>query len=110
MKCGNCGICGDEFHSDGIFIKQMVIPDAGIFVPQHSHVYDHTTMVAKGLVKVWVGEQELGLFEAPSAIFIKAHQKHTFLSLKSDCILYCIHKDRGNGAEVFEEHSLQEHV
>lgn len=38
---------------DGIFIKQMFMERAGIMVPQHSHSYAHSSMLAAGSVRVW---------------------------------------------------------
>jgi quercetin dioxygenase-like cupin family protein len=97
--------------ADGVFIKQMVIPDHGTIVPQHSHQWDHTSMVASGSVAVWKGREFLGIFEAPTGIFIKAGIKHTFQSLEDNTIIYCIHNLHGEQAvRVLEEHDLLEEV
>jgi hypothetical protein len=121
MSCGTCQVCesdsiqpfGVEIHTaDGIFIKQMVIPKAGTLVPQHSHTYDHTTMLAKGAVHVGVPDAEIPnmrhwkLYQAPAGIFIPAGVKHMFRSLDDGCILYCIHKERDGGAAVLDPHEL----
>ena len=82
---------GIEIHTaDDVFIKQMILPSAGFTVPQHSHDHDHTSMVAVGKVRLWKDEELMGDFTAPTGILIKAHCKHTFLSLEPS-IVYCIH-------------------
>lgn len=121
MSCGPCQSCesasiqpfGVEIHTaDGVFIKQMVIPKAATMVPQHSHQYDHTTMLAKGVVHVGVPDEQMPNFriwkeyQAPAGIFIPAGVKHTILSLEDDCVLYCIHKERDGGAAVLDPHEL----
>jgi quercetin dioxygenase-like cupin family protein len=55
-----------EFHTiDSVFIKQMRIAKAGTFIPQHSHVYEHASMLAKGSVKVYEDGQETGVHIGP---------------------------------------------
>lgn len=91
---------------DGIFIKQMVIPEAHTVVPQHKHRYDHTSMLAKGSVHAWTDKGFLGTFIAPAKIFIKAGIFHTFKSLEDETIIYCIHNVIRNGeVEVTAEQS-----
>lgn len=92
---------------DGIFIKQMLLKAAGTAIPQHAHAYDHTSMLARGRIRAWSGDELMGEFEAPCPIFIKAHIKHTFLSLENDTLIYCIHNAGRTGAvEVVEEHQF----
>ena len=97
MSCEECEICQpplwEHTAPDGLFIKQMFLKDSGTVIPQHAHAYDHTSMLAKGRIRAWADDELLGDFEAPYPLFIKAHIKHTFLSLENDTIIYCIHKD-----------------
>lgn len=108
MSCDECELCIEQppnwehVSVDGVFIKQMYLKDAQTAIPQHSHLYDHTTMLAKGRVRVWVEGTLLGDYEAPAPIFIKAKAKHTFLSLEPDTLLYCIHNETHR--KVHEEH------
>lgn len=99
---------GVEIHTaDGVFIKQMVIPKSGTIIPQHSHRWDHTSMLAKGSVFVWKDGVLDKQYTAPAGIFIKAGVKHTFQSLDDDTIIYCIHNLHGEDAvKVLEEHDL----
>lgn len=99
---------GIEFHgADGVFVKQMHIKKAGSFVPQHSHTYDHLSMLAKGAVKVTVDGKLIGEFHAPAGINIAANTKHLFQTLKDDTIIYCIHNvSRMGEVEIHEEHQI----
>lgn len=101
---------GVEIHmADDVFIKQMVIPRAGTFVPQHSHNYDHTSMLAVGSVRAWVDGVLKGDFQAPTGILIEAGTKHTFMALEDNTVLYCIHNVSRTGLiEIDEEHQIVE--
>ena|SRR5579859_1629199 len=93
--------------ADGVFIKQMAIAKAGSFVPQHSHVYDHTSMVAVGSVRLWCDGELRGDFKAPTGILIPAHKKHLFQALEDGTVVYCIHRiDRTGEVDIFEEHHV----
>lgn len=87
------GITEWNVSVDGIFIKQIVIP-ANTIVPQHLHTYDHHSMLAKGKVMAFRGDENLGTFQSPMPIFIKAGVQHSFLALE-DSIIYCIHNLHG---------------
>lgn len=99
---------GVEMHmADDVFIKEMHIPKAGTYIPQHSHVYGHTSMLALGSIRVWKDGVFHGDFKAPAGLFIEAGTKHTFLSLVDETIVYCIHNtSRADLIEVLEEHHL----
>jgi mannose-6-phosphate isomerase-like protein (cupin superfamily) len=101
-------VLGSETRTaDGVWIRSMAVPRADTVIPQHAHRWDHTTMVAKGAVRVWQDGEELGDFYAPCGIFIRAGAKHTFLSLTDDTLLYCIHNiSRTGEVEVVAEHQL----
>ena len=70
----------------------MYLKDSGTIIPQHAHAYDHTSMLAKGSIRAWADDVLLGEFEAPYPMFIRAHVKHTFMSLENDTLIYCIHR------------------
>lgn len=96
-----------EIHTvDGVFIKQMHLPVAGILVPQHSHTHSHMSMLAHGSVRVVVEGEPAGDFHAPMGIFIAAGKKHLFESLEPNTVLYCIHNLAN--MEVAEEYQLVE--
>lgn len=96
---------------DGVFIKQVIIPNAGTLLPQHAHVWDHTSMLARGAVYCWKDGQLDQQYEAPAAIFIKAGVKHLFQSLENNTIIYCIHNlHDADKIEILKEHNVSEYV
>jgi quercetin dioxygenase-like cupin family protein len=96
---------------DGVFVKQIVIERKGTVLPQHSHVWDHTSMIARGAVMVWKDGQPDDKYTAPCGIFIKACVKHTFLSLEDNTVIYCIHNLHGEDKiKILEEHELSGEV
>lgn len=114
--CRDCNLCVEQPESwehqtvDGVFIKSMDVRQANIIIPQHAHRYDHTTMVARGSVRVWIEDELLGDFAAPAPIFIKRRAMHTFLTLEANTLLYCIHNSSRLGSiEVVAEHQLAAH-
>lgn len=89
--------------TDGLFIKQMLIKQKNVLVPQHKHKYPHHSMLAAGSVRVWCDGEYKGDYTAPKAIFIKENSWHEFLSLEPNTIIYCIHRiDRTGEVEVLE--------
>jgi hypothetical protein len=97
-----------EFHSaDGVFVKQMYLKEADILVGQHSHTYEHLSMLARGSVRVIQNGKFIGDFHAPAAINIPAHTKHMFLSLEPETIVYCIHNvSRDGEVSIADRHDV----
>lgn len=106
--CRDCAVSaqclafGNEFTgADGVFFKEMRVPKAGTLIPQHSHVYDHTSYLVTGAVEV-----EGVRYDAPAPIYIPAHKKHMFLTLVDDTFVLCVHNVSRTGAvQVAEEHN-----
>lgn len=97
--------------SDDVFIKQIVIPKAGTLVPQHSHHFDHTSLLAVGALRVWADGVCLGEFQAPVPVRIRAGVQHAMLSLVDGTVFYCIHNTARAGiVEVLEEGRLPEPI
>ncbi len=102
--------------ADGIFIKRVAALEAGTYLPQHAHVWDHTTLLTNGRIEVWQGSLvdwvgAATIYQAPAAIFIKAGVKHLFRILEDNTVLWCIHNLKGAQAvEVLEEHDLLDEV
>ena len=93
--------------ADGVFIKQMDLPKKGMVVPQHAHVYDHYTMLAKGSLQVIRDGVEIGIFHAPKPIFIPAKSKHLLIAMEDDTLAYCVHNLSHTGeVDIFEEHTV----
>ncbi len=94
-------------EADGVLVRQIVIPQAGSVVPQHSHVHAHTTMLAAGLMRAWADGVLLGEFTAPVPLHIPARVAHTFLTLSDGVVFYCIHRtDRTGAVQEARRHEL----
>lgn len=100
---------GIEIHTvDGVFLKQYVLPLAGMIVPQHAHAWSHLTMLARGAVHVWKDGVHLGRFDAPRGIEIEAGAKHTFQTIEPDTVLYCVHNlHSADKVAILAEHELE---
>lgn len=93
-----------EFYmEDGVFIKQIVLEKAGYVAPQHSHNYDHTSMLAVGSVRAWRDGIHMGDFKAPTGIIVRAHSRHAFQALTDGVVMYCIHNTHGIPPEELEQ-------
>ncbi len=99
---------GIEVHEcDGIFLKQMFIPQRDTWIPQHSHAYDHLSMLVKGSVFVWKDGVLDKQYRAPAGILIKAGVKHLFRSLEDETEIWCVHNLHGEAmVKILEEHQL----
>lgn len=97
----------DLVIADDIFAKQVHVPKAKTYLPQHEHAYDHATLLARGAIRVWIDGEDMGEYRAPKPIFIAAKKRHIFLTLEDDTVLYCIHNiSRAGSIEVHREHHL----
>ena len=95
--------------NDGIFLKEMRLAKAGTLVPQHAHTYEHTSIILRGMVRVWKDGDLLGDFSPPRALRIPARAKHTFMSLVADTSVLCVHNLNGlTHVSVLEEHQLED--
>lgn len=96
------------FGVDGIFMKMMMLPRVGMVVPQHSHAYDHYTLLATGGMQVWVDGVKQAEYEAPTPILIRKGVKHMLISTQPNTLAYCIHNLHGEDAVAIEdEHKLE---
>lgn len=100
-------IVTDLSITEGLFIKSYRVPTVGTLLPQHSHAYEHVTVVAAGGVTVWQDGQLLGDRYAPASLVIPAGTKHTFCTLTDHVVVLCIHRVGPDGEpEILEEHQL----
>lgn len=81
-----------------VFIRGMFFQKAGDRHDGHSHCFDHTTLLAKGALRIRVNGKDTE-FKAPHAIFIKAEVVHELTALQDDTIAYCVHalRDKDTG-------------
>lgn len=95
------------YEADGLFLKQMIIPKADTWVPQHAHAYEHLTMLVRGAVFLFKDGDLDDAYKAPAGIVIKEGVKHTFVSLLDDTELWCIHNLHDEKVvKILEEHQL----
>lgn len=92
-----------EFYSsDGVFVKLMGMKHKNTIVIQHVHKYDHLSLLARGSVLLFKGEEEPVEYKAPEGIEITAGTLHKFMSLEDDTIVYCIHNVSRTGQVEIE--------
>ena len=95
------------YEADGLFIKQIVVEGAHVFLPQHAHSLSHITLLTKGRIRVRLGDGEWQTYEAPTAVMIEARIKHLFETLENETVLYCVHALNTPGAlKVLAEHKI----
>lgn len=80
---------------DGMFIKQIFVPKAKTLISMHSHVYGHSTLLARGSMLVWGLEPGVKKFSAPIIIYIPAAAKHEYQTLEDETLIYCLHNLHG---------------
>ncbi len=95
------------FEAEGLWVKQVVVPKAHTYLPQHAHVLSHLTLLAVGAVNVWMDGQFDARHDAPSAIHIKAGVKHMFETLVDGTVLYCVHAlTTPEALKILAEHDI----
>lgn len=85
-----------------LFVRQMNFKNAGDVEISHAHSFDHMTLLAKGKLKVAIGNEET-VFVAPQIIFIKANIQHTLTAETDSTVAYCIHALRDNNGDIISE-------
>lgn len=75
----------------GLYFRSVLLPDAGMRAPQHTHDYDHATLIGSGAARLYVDGVCVGEFMAGSAVPIKAGKYHTFESTEPSTRLTCVH-------------------
>lgn len=99
---------GDVYMYGDVFVKEMLVPDAGTLVPQHAHTYDHLSYLAAGSVAIYQEGELIGGYDAPCGIPIPAREKHSFYTLAPNTLILCIHNaSHGEAADIHEEHQLE---
>jgi hypothetical protein len=82
---------------DDIWVRAYSVDKAHTVVAQHTHTYDHITLVSSGSIEAWQDGKSIGVFEAPSIVKISACKKHAFVALTDNVTLCCLHNLRGTG-------------
>ncbi len=112
---GRCNIAAanqpivTESTVNGVWTAHIAIRDAGTRTPQHSHAFDHLTVLAHGAVRVSRSDADPVEYTAPADILIPARVKHLFETLTPDVALVCVHNTALTGrVEITEEHQIVE--
>lgn len=100
-------IAMDWEEADGIGIRYAVF-EAGTYVPQHSHEYEHVSAIPFGEGTVEAEGQPKREFKGPCMLVISAQTKHLFF-FRTKGMLMCIHNTSRSGSiEVADEHQIAE--
>ena len=75
----------------GIYFRSILLPMAGIRVPQHKHDHDHATYIGAGAARMYVDGAAVGDFYAGQAAPVRAGHEHSFEALEPNTRLACIH-------------------
>lgn len=93
--------------ADDIFVKSILVRSSGTIIPQHSHKFDHISLISAGSVGVYCDGDHIGEFQAPNHVVIKAGTKHLFVTREDNTVISCIHRiDRNGEIEVLEQHEI----
>ncbi len=99
----NCNTeqCLPEGPYGNIFRRQMVLNKIGTQFEGHVHHYDHVTYLIRGKVLRQIKETPDSepiehIFEAPSAMLIRADCYHKFTALSEDVIAECVYALRNS--------------
>lgn len=76
--------------AEGLYAKRIEIPAGGVAL-QHSHHYDHISILASGQAYVTV-DDSMTLYTGPAEIVIKKGKNHAIEAL-NDIVWYCIHNE-----------------
>jgi quercetin dioxygenase-like cupin family protein len=75
----------------GLYFRSILLPRAGMRVPQHTHDHDHATLVCAGAARLFIDDQPSGDYYAGHAVPVKAGKHHAFEALEPNTRLACIH-------------------
>jgi len=78
-----------------LWLRQMVFKNKGDRNEEHTHNYDHITLLTTGSVKVTVDGKSTE-FTAPQMIYVKQGKVHHIEALEDNTIAFCVHALRDN--------------
>lgn len=78
----------NHHYAANLYAKECHIP-AGVVLVQHQHKTDHLSILAKGRVRLIVGD-EMQEHEGPCCLNIGAGAHHGLLAL-TDTVWFCVH-------------------
>ena len=86
-----------KYLIDGVYTLEITM-EAGQYIKQHKHKYNHTSILAQGVVELIVD----GVFErhvAPKVLSIPSGINHEIFALEPS-VWYCIHAPRDEDATL----------
>ena len=78
------------FAESGNFKIKWIRLKAGETCIQHIHVYDHATLVVSGVIRVFVEDENKGVFYPMELIQVDAGKRH-YMQAETDSVFACIH-------------------
>jgi hypothetical protein len=95
----------NEFEAAGVhvtfgYFKRSIIPE-GVVLEQHSHKYDHYSVLTAGEVLVEV-DGKMSFHKAPAEIMIKAGAKHRVRAM-TQVVWYCNHDIQHIPADLIDQ-------
>jgi quercetin dioxygenase-like cupin family protein len=85
-----------------VYIRQMHFQNSGYAETQHTHSFDHITLLSKGSLEV-VCNNQTTVFHAPHMIYIRADYVHGMTALEDDTLAYCIHGLHNTPGKVIDD-------
>lgn len=79
--------------ADNVLVYMHYFLKKGEEMGDHSHVFDHITLLARGSVNM-VHDNGSKEYHAPALIITPKGIKHRFTALEDQCLLCCIHAIR----------------
>lgn len=74
----------------GVYFRTVLLPIAGIRVPQHKHSYAHPTLCLTGRAMHFVDGVAVNIISQGEIVEVEANRLHEFESLAPDTRLMCI--------------------
>lgn len=91
---------------DNVYTKVFVAKKAGTFIGQHAHKYDHGTLVAAGVMRVFINGKWIGDFKAGEMIPVMSGKHHVLMALEDDTVAACIHNAHGEAEPAILEEAV----
>jgi quercetin dioxygenase-like cupin family protein len=76
----------------GICVRVTKLEKVGYMVPQHSHEFGHTTLIASGAVAFFLEGQYVKDLVAPAIQYVEPNKQHVYQALMDNSVLACISK------------------
>lgn len=88
-----------------VFTRMMTFDKAGKTEHGHAHPFDHSTLLARGSIRLTV-EGCARDFKAPALIYIQKDKKHELKALEDNTVVACIHALRDEAGVILPENSM----